>query len=209
MQSLVGSQTEEIIQLMEIGEQPRKAPSGISTHKYHHNFDLFSTFAASPLVSVVTKSKLRAAAAPFIPRWRKREIAMQSSNSSEEPVATQRPVLDSIIPIQTLQAGHSELEIASTIRIQALYRRYRRRVESAKNADPAFVRRFEECFALYQSLKGSSRYRKMVLGPLPHLLVCLDAYIHHIVTQKKEASKKFLLNHLGIEKAVVDLNLLV
>lgn len=80
------------------------------------------------------------------------------------------------------------------IYLQALRNRnlQSRKTLAEKNCDA----HFDTCLQASASmaLPRQSLYRKLYLGILPHLLVCIDAVSSHVESMKARAQEKFLSN---------------
>jgi hypothetical protein len=88
----------------------------------------------------------------------------------------------------------TETEMQAALRIQSAYRGMllRRSRIATTGREPARRRFFEQCLTCTQDFgwKQNSYYRLLFLGPLPHLLLCLEISATAIAAQKTKAKKR-------------------
>ncbi|EPQ61193.1 hypothetical protein GLOTRDRAFT_135727 [Gloeophyllum trabeum ATCC 11539] len=103
--------------------------------------------------------------------------------SAEDHIGT-----DSAVPVLL----HSEEQMRAAQIIQSSYRRFQRRQRSRSHPGLQGIRlRFwEECCKYSESIPETNRrYRHLYLGPLVHILVCLEL-VHSFASISKEKAKK-------------------
>lgn len=110
-----------------------------------------------------------------------------------------QPSMPSAMPVTLELITPSEDELRAASVIQQAYRRVflrRRRDATIVGLLAARRRFFSICFDKSQEMawKDNSYYRRLFLGPLPHILLCLDATQAAILSQKKITKKHLLHN---------------
>lgn len=96
----------------------------------------------------------------------------------------------------------TDLHHNAACRIQNAYRRFRRRV-STRSKSHALIHWFREYSAIRTLSHCPVTYRQVVLGPLPHLLVCANAFRKRLEEQKNHAWQMVrTVNHAGLEDAM-------
>ena len=189
------STTDPVIQLVREGNsEPAYAPEGVKQRVFRDTFTLFLAYAASPLVKVALKSKLRASAKPFVPQIL-RSTSLQpegdtiSVNHVQDPSQAETQHLPTkFLDVSNLEDPFTDNERDAARKIQAFYRRFSRRMKSRSKPDPV-EHWFKECLAISVSLQLSRPYRATFLGPFPHFLLCVDAFRRHQENQRIYASK--------------------
>ena len=173
-----------VIQLVREGNsEPAYAPEGVKKLVLRDTSDLFLAFADSPLVKIDPKIKLRANAKPLISRIVYPTVPQPTDGATDVDRA-QNP--ENQHP-SNLEDPFTDNEHNAAREIQAVYRRFRRRMMGRTKRDPA-GHWFSECLAINTSLDLSRSYRMTFLGPLPHFLLCLDAFRKHQEEQKRNAT---------------------
>ncbi|CAG8575551.1 17069_t:CDS:2, partial [Acaulospora colombiana] len=128
------------------------------------------------------------------------------SNEDEGPTDSlpDRPFTEAIDESQ-LKEEYSEKEHIAARNIQTTYRHYRRRTgKVAKRPVDQWFNDFSEATRQFQ-LPG--RYLALLRGPLPHFMVCLDAFKADIQKQRSRAMKNLVDNdHRSIEDTMARLN---
>lgn len=88
----------------------------------------------------------------------------------------------------------SEEERAASHLIVKVYKKYQKRTRETghKGARKSALHRlFTACMAIAPSLSISTRYRCMLLGPLPHVLYCLETLYSNALTYKNAMKQIF------------------
>jgi hypothetical protein len=173
-----------------------EAPSGVQQRTFRTPFTLFLAYATSPLVMVAPKSTLRATAEEFVPQILRRvgqkpenEVIEDSGlQSTNEPEHQRQPTV--FLDESNLEDPFNENERDAVRTIETWYLRLRQRISSQSNPSP-LDHWFNECHSMImnKSLGCSRPYRATFLGPLPHLLLCIDAFRRHTEEQRIQASK--------------------
>ncbi|OBZ79120.1 TPR and ankyrin repeat-containing protein 1 [Grifola frondosa] len=102
-------------------------------------------------------------------------------------------------------AAPTEAEVAAANAIQVAYRQYLARRRTTTKTTLHEMRR--RIFTAFQEASHTMQwphkyYRFLYLGPLPHLLVCLECMQNHIHTAKNHARKRFMVvQHIELENA--------
>ena len=173
-----------------------EAPPGVQRRAFQTPSTLFLAYATSPLVAVATKSTLRATATEFVPQILRR-ASQKSDNevvedgcvqSTHEQEHQRQPTV--FLDESNLEDPFNENERDAVRTIETWYLRLRQRISSQSNPSP-LDRWFNECHSVIMSKSlGCSRpYRATFLGPLPHLLLCMDAFRRHMEERRNQASK--------------------
>jgi hypothetical protein len=186
-----------VIQLVcESNLEPTEVPPGVQRRAFKTPFALFLAYATSPLVTVAPKSTLRATANEFVPQILRRvdqkpenEIIEGSHvQGTHEPEHQRQPTV--FLDESNLEDPFSENERDAVRTIETWYLRLCQRISSRSNPSP-LDRWFNECHSVVmRKSAGFLRpYRATFLGPLPHLLLCIDAFRRHTEEQRFQASK--------------------
>ncbi|EMD41416.1 hypothetical protein CERSUDRAFT_89982 [Gelatoporia subvermispora B] len=218
--SCMGSALDELIQLHDLAKTNSNQRA-----LEHVRRVIYQTIEDIPALLRRQKVALRADAAPFAPALREQTTAVntQSDEKPEEEQAIyaaegkdlareEEPIADdvaaggegqvAVVPTQT------EVDAARTI--QVAYRRHlsTRRGAATSTAEDLMRRIFTACQARSQQLQWlCRRYKMLFLGPLPHLLVCLEMMHGYIFTAKDQAKKRLRkVEHRELEEAQVTLN---
>jgi hypothetical protein len=146
---------------------------------------LYFRFPRSPFLRVAQESKLRRDAKEFIPQRQLLPSTQPISDTGSSP-ATDDPPPTAVIDETQLQMVVDVKEKVAALKILALYRRYRRRLEFMSRPD-RLQHWYKEYDLVSKTLTCSRRYKMLVRGPLPHLMVCLETFRKHL---SKEALRK-------------------
>jgi hypothetical protein len=220
VRSLSSSQTDSIIQLVKAGSSSTSRIRDVSQREFESPQSLFHEVITSPLVRLAPKFKLRPTAQEFIPRNASSHVAHPSLSSKvtispndTNSVSTQKVPDDSHAKVftESIEEDHlkdsytEEEEIAATI-IQAGYRKYRRKhsdVPPIYIHDKFAVDKWFKLFSAIQDATPLSRYYLAILrGPLPHFMICLEAYRMEIARWKANAKRALTGDHRSIEDAL-------
>lgn len=155
-------------------------------------------------------SNLRAEAPAFVPKPRtlpleeeEAEAEAEAENDAEEPEvdnteiinSTQADALPTIKNLPDDTAVFTDEQKQSAITLQRWYRKLmkKRYVIPKNNTDAARHRQFEKCLEESHKIQWTvqSHYRFLFLGPLPHVLVCLEAAHAWAMTTKKSNKRRF------------------
>ncbi|KAF8895020.1 hypothetical protein CPB84DRAFT_1782432 [Gymnopilus junonius] len=200
------SSLDEMIQLYHESKvsTSRSPPKGIRRIVYKTIADI-SRLLDNPRPAIV--SNLRADAPEFVPRPRIAETPadddIEAEQDIEEPEVDDTEIINTAhsaesIAVAALPEEHvepSQEQIQAAIRIQTLYRKVMRlRRKIPKNIlDASRQSCFEAC--LQESFRiewpNGNFYRMLFLGPLPHVLVCLNAARTWALEAKKRNKKRF------------------
>ena len=186
-----------MIQLVcESNPEHTEAPPGVQLRAFRTPFALFLAYATSPLVTVAPKSTLRATANEFVPQILRRagqkpdnEIIEGSCvQGTHEPEHQRQPTV--FLDESNLEDPFNENERDAVRTIETWYLRLCQRISSLSNPSP-LDRWFNECHSVVmgKSVGFLRSYRATFLGPLPHLLICIDAFRRHTEEQRCQASK--------------------
>jgi hypothetical protein len=186
-----------VIQLVcESNPEYIEAPLGVQQRAFQTPSTLFLAYSTSPLVTVAPKSTLRATANEFVPQILRRvgqkpdnEVVRDSGvQSTHEPEHQRQPTV--FLDELNLEDPFNENERAAVRTIEIWYLRLRQRISNQSNPSP-LDRWFNECHSMImnKSLGCSRPYRATFLGPLPHLLLCIDAFRRHTEEQRIQASR--------------------
>lgn len=209
-----------MIQLYHESKKPGRyaAPAGVRRVFYNAIEDVprLLSEASAPLFL----SLLRADAPTFVPRQIRKvddERATEVSNSEdppagvevhediEEPEVDHTDVMNSTTAIETIAntALHDTNELPSEEKIHATgvfqmaYRKIliRRRKATRTVAQASRASFFAACLAEASRMDWphGKYYRKLFLGPLPHVLVCLSGVHSYLVGAKDKAKKRYKL----------------
>lgn len=187
--SKMNTGSDSLVQLVS-KHQTAHVIGGVSNLPFEDTKSLFYTFAASPLIEVAQHSTLRANAVEFHPRILPASDSAQqqdtvSSTAADTSNAMSGPTL-TIDEAKLSQSFNQDHQVAAT-RIQKLYRQYRQHVLAATKATA-----LDTWFAQYEKVAHSStvRYRVRLCGPLPHFMVCVEAYKRQLDRQKRQLSER-------------------
>jgi hypothetical protein len=207
-----------MIQLYHESKKPgrRGAPSGVRRVFYKAIEDvprLLSEVSAPSFLS-----SLRADAPAFVPRPARKvddERATEVPNSEdpsagaevhediEEPEVDHTDVMNNTTAIETIAntalQGTNELpseeKIHATRVFQTAYRKVliRRRKATKTVAEASRTSFFEACFveASRMDWPHGRYYHKLLLGPLPHVLVCLSGVHSYLLEAKAKTKKRY------------------
>jgi hypothetical protein len=138
-------------------------------------------FPRSPFLRVAQESKLRRDAKEFIPQ--RRSIP---SKHSKEPISDtassstiDNPPPTAVIDETQLRMVVDVKEKTAALKILALYSRYRHRLEFISRPD-RLQHWYKEYNLVSKTLTCSRRYKMLIRGPLPHFMVCLEAFGKHL-----------------------------
>jgi hypothetical protein len=162
---------------------------------------------------VAAQSALRVEAAVFVPRMQRPKEEMKICQAEKDLETMPQEVTDSIkdmdeavapldpVPDESLRPhGPSEEQVRAARRIQYAYRRHaRHRSGSAVDAEIDAI--FTACLKETRSSEWRpSYYRLLFLGPLPHLLVCLEHGITLTHTAKRKTKDLSEVSHEKLEE---------
>ena len=143
---------------------------------------LYFLFPMSPFLRVAQESRLRWGAKRFIPQRQ----SLPSKQNSVDPIsdtasssAIDDPRPTAVIDETQLRKAVDSNEKTAALRILTLYRHYRHRLEFNCRPDP-LQHWYKQYNVISKTLTCSRRYRMLVRGPLPHVMVCLEAFRKHI-----------------------------
>ena len=198
------SKTDAVIQLVKKGDVILP-PAGVDRYVFEDIPRLFSTFMESPLVDYQPRRTLNANATAFIPQMAYRLVSWvaswTTSTNQAEPDESNKP-RDGLDADGLFTNIHHD----AARRIQLAYRRFRRRI-SARPRSHALNHWFKECSAIGKLSQCSVAYRVVVRGPLPHLLVCANAFRKKLDAQKTYASDMMhTINHAELEEGMARLH---
>ncbi|KAF8222237.1 hypothetical protein L208DRAFT_1381918 [Tricholoma matsutake] len=214
------SPLDEMIQLYHESEKPGRyaPPTGVRRVFYKSIEEVPHLLSEASAPSFL--SSLRADAPAFVPRQIRKvddERAIEVPNSEdpsggaeehediEEPEVDHTDVMNSTTAIETVANTElpdtnelpSEEKIHATRVLQMAYRKVLNRRRKAKKTVAALSRTsfFEACFAEASRMDWphGEYYRKLFLGPLPHVLVCLSGVYSYLVGAKHEVKERFKL----------------
>ena len=207
---------DEMIQLYEErrGIAPRPPP-GIRRvlYKSTNPLEVSRLLDSSPVFS-----NLRADAPEFVPKPRLAQVQADEAEADpeiEEPEVDNTEIVNTAtsaesivvanLPENETNAALSEEKIQAVNKLQTLYRKkMRHRRVVAKTALQASRNTwFEACLAESAKIDWpeGSFYRFLFLGPLPHVLVCLDAAYTWVMDTKKRNKKRFIkASHQELEE---------
>lgn len=197
--------SDPIIQLVNVGIP--ESINIIPNIQRHHFQSIPSLLSASPLVlPAVPKFKLRPEAKPFVPQI-KLAIKKDDESASQNAIPHAQTSKASRLPTTLLDESKlddvftPEAQMAAR-KILSFYRRFHPRLLSQFKPNP-LRRWYSECCTASQSSGFSRPYRTTFIGPLPHLLLCMDGFRMHLEEQKNHASLSRIVNHSEIEAAMV------
>jgi hypothetical protein len=200
------SKTDAVIQLVKNGDvRPAPTLAGVDKFVFEDIPTLFSTFMESPLADYQPRRRLNPNATVFIPRMA--HTLVQEANQAG-PTVTREQADESNKPRDGPDADglFTNIHHDAARRIQLAYRRFRRRI-SARPRSHALNHWFKEYSTIGRLSQCSVAYRVVVLGPLPHLLVCANAFRRKLDEQKTHASKMMhTVNHVELEEAMARLH---
>jgi hypothetical protein len=217
VRSLSSSQTDAIIQLVKAGSVGVSSIRGVTQRKFESPQSLFHEVITSPLVRLAPKFKLRPTAKEFVPKTANASSHMAHapliSSNNANSVSTQNgptdlhpKVFTESIEEDHLKDSYTEEEETAATTIQAGYRKYRRRhsdVPPIYIPDKFAVDKWFKLFSALRDVTQISRYYLAILrGPLPHFMICLDAYRMEIARWKLNAKKALTGDHRSIEDAL-------
>ena len=170
---------------------------------------LFNRIADVPLLldGSMAFSNLRPDAPAFVPKPRIADTAPledETDQAPEEPeadpasdalnaTATVEPIAVAELPESNLPPSEEQIKAASFL--QTMYRRRQRR-KTKTNKAPLHVwlkRCFKQCLTESSKMEWPprSQYRLMFLGPLPHVLACINTAHSWVMDNKQRNKDKF------------------
>ncbi|KAF4623894.1 hypothetical protein D9613_001576 [Agrocybe pediades] len=214
---------DEMIQLYQEGAKTSQAqpPTGIRRVLFK-NPDALEI--SRILESLPIKSKLRVDAPEFVPKPKLPEelpeaqqpVEQEPDAEIEEPEVDNTEIVntassaesiavDSLPEAEEVNSAPSEEKIQAAVKLQTLYRKkLRRRRVVAKTAQEASRNScFESCLAESAKIEWpqGSFYRFLFLGPLAHVLVCLNAaYTSAMETKKRNKQRLSKASHQDLEE---------
>jgi hypothetical protein len=222
VRSLSSSKTDAIIQLVKAGSVNVFPVRGVTRKEFESPQSLFSEFVTSPFVqmqswfrrpptaeesismpgNIVKSTDGRRSVLPnSVP-------AIKDDNGSEQMASDgshDSPFTEEIEEDGSEEDYTEEEKLAVRV-IETAYvrRRRRRRVEPPRYITDKFA--LDKWFKLFNALQDipqvSRYYLGILRGPLPHLMICLDAYRMEIAKQMSHAKKAFTGDHRSIEDAL-------
>ncbi|KAJ3514932.1 hypothetical protein NLJ89_g2078 [Agrocybe chaxingu] len=202
--SISDSQLDELVQLYDVSKTALYPPArNVRRVMYKTNTDVHRLL--DPLNPVIV-SNLRADAPAFVPKPRELEASAPAAEEEpeqevEEPEADNTEVMNGSVPVEVAPVAElqgenkppSEELIQAAIYIQARYRTIlRHKRQAAKTAlEVSRASCFEAFLAESRKMEWPpcSHYLLLFLGPLPHVLACLDV-VHTWVMETKQRNKK-------------------
>lgn len=155
---------------------------GVTQEDIPNAGSLYFRFPRSPFLHVARESKLRGGAKEFIPQSQ----SLPSKQKSMEPIpdtasssAIDDPPPTAVIDETQLQKVVDVKEKMAALKILTLYRRYRRRLEFISRPD-RLQHLYKEYNLVSKTLICSRRYKMLFRGPLPHFMVCMEAFGKHL-----------------------------
>jgi hypothetical protein len=186
--------TDPVIQLVcEGNAEPVYAPAGVLQRTFRDTSTLFLSYEMSPLVLVAPKSKLSPTATEYTPQILQRtvqqpvDVPKEDGRFQDASGPEHLRVPTEFLDESNLEDPFTEIHHDAARKIQALFRRFRRRVLSKTNPVNHW---FDACFAVSKSLQISRPYRPTFLGPFPHFLLCVDSFRKYKEEQKNRASRQ-------------------
>lgn len=162
--------------------------------------ELFAVEGSSPASSLPTKNTA-APTGPLAAENERRESAETDSGAMSDNFEHQDIDIVSFVPETTAaQITWSETEVVAARRISRTYRVYRSRRGVKRAMTILRDQTFRACLQASSRISPRS-YRLQYLGPLPHLLACLQS-LHVWAHQEKTLAKQHLrkVSHLKLEE---------
>ncbi|KZT08921.1 uncharacterized protein LAESUDRAFT_675409 [Laetiporus sulphureus 93-53] len=210
-QSTSGSELDEMVQLFDATRASITLPPlpNVRRIEYRTIDDIREMLASG--ASQTPKSNLRADALPFTPshlldasedEFSESQAVDEGADGVEvdpqlQNVDTEDPtVITEVDQPRKAPELPTEKELAAAEKIMSAFRRYvqrRRRADKAPGRMQAIRHRVTTAF---QEASASLEwphacYRMLFLGPIPHLIVCLECAHEHLHVSKKSAKKRF------------------
>ncbi|OCH88979.1 hypothetical protein OBBRIDRAFT_757238 [Obba rivulosa] len=223
-QSCAGSTLDEMIQLHDAAKTNPNQPT-----LPHVRRVIYESIDEVPALlrsggRMKPSTSLRADAMPFTPAQKDKEteVVAESEETIEEEQADdvdgshgfeqeEAAMEDIVTTIEEEQATvPTEKDVSAACKIQAVYRRHlATRREAPKSTLQDMRRRiFSACLGRSVQLEWPHKlYKMLFLGPVPHLLVCLESLHGYIFTEKDQARKRIRkVQHRELEEAQAILN---
>ncbi|KAG8805019.1 hypothetical protein FRC17_005772, partial [Serendipita sp. 399] len=181
----------------------------IKPRSFSDTESLFYVFSKSPLIRVAQKSKLRVDAPKFVPHRLRKEIDSSvppQATSQVEGIHTEVSVsmLTTILDESQLTRSYSQKDRAAAVKIATFYLQCRRKfTQRAAETGPLlkWSSKFRDTSKGYEE---NRRYQMILRGPMPHIMVCLEAYRKHLDSRKMRASEKAELGQHQFLEDILD-----
>ncbi len=185
---------------------------GIREVKYKRRAEIVPLLTGSARVS-----NLNPQAAPFVPR-NMNEDQDDGDDEDEQPVEEPEGEerVDNAVNVDevalAVDAGRTQgptvLVTKEEIQVaKALLKGYRKAKSRQQSAGSALaegrIKLFTKCLEIVSKAEMRTKYRVLFLGPLPHILVCLEKVKQSAQSAKKRASKRLkTAEHAQLEEAM-------
>jgi hypothetical protein len=211
--SLSSSTTDNIIQLVKKGAPLPYTPDGAVRHFFLNIRTLFYSLESSPLLSIrrgpiarVDPKLMMEQEAPqmLIPLGHSLDSA-QADDVVLSNLPEERPDEEASESESEHQEAFTDAEHHAARVIQKACRRFHQRKtsQSSRPRDSVLDKLYKECVKASKTLKCSPYYMRLFRGPLPHFLVCLEAYRRDLEAKKLKLQVQMRVGeHIDIENTM-------